>query len=64
MHTPPTFAKTKTKENKMKRIIKTIATIIAVVAFLIAVGVVGNFDHDEYIEVNSKPTTKFVYNRH
>lgn len=48
----------------MKRTIKTIATIIAVVAFLIAVGVVGNFDHDEYIEVNSKPTTKFVYNRH
>ena len=47
----------------MKRIIKKLLAILAVVAFLLAVGIVGNFDHDEYIEVNSTPTPKFIHNR-
>lgn len=47
----------------MKKIIKTLAiVVVAVVAFLL-IGIVGNNDLDEYIEVNSKPVTKFVYNK-
>ena len=33
----------------MKKIAKTIIAIITVVAFFFAIGIVGNFDHDEYI---------------
>ena len=66
---PPSFAKsgattkTNTKENQMKKLIKTLAIVlVAIVAFLM-IGVAGNNDLDEYIEVNSKPVTKFIYNR-
>lgn len=47
----------------MKKLIKTLAiVVVAVVAFLL-IGVAGRNDLDEYIEVNSKPVTKFIYNR-
>lgn len=47
----------------MKKIAKFVAIVlVAIVAFLM-IGVAGNNDLDEYIEVNSKPVTKFIYNR-
>lgn len=47
----------------MKKLIKTLAIVlVAIVAFLMIL-VAGNNDLDEYIEVNSKPVTKFIYNR-
>lgn len=47
----------------MKKLAKFVAIVlVAIVAFLM-IGVAGNNDLDEYIEVNSKPATKFIYNR-
>lgn len=37
----------------MKKIIKTIKIIIAVALALLAIGIAGNTDHDEYIEANA-----------
>lgn len=37
----------------MKNIIKTIKVIIAVALALLAIGIAGNTDHDEYIEANA-----------
>ena len=37
----------------MKKIIKTIKIIIAVALSLLAIGIAGSTDHDEYIEANA-----------
>lgn len=37
----------------MKNTIKTIKIIIAVALALLAIGIAGNTDHDEYIEANA-----------
>ena len=37
----------------MKNIIKTIKIIIAVALALLAIGIAGSTDHDEYIEANA-----------
>lgn len=37
----------------MKKIIKTIKIAIAVALTLLAIGIAGNTDHDEYIEANA-----------
>ena len=39
-------------------IIKKLLVAIAIIATVMAVGIVGQLDHDEYIEVNSTPITK------
>ena len=39
-------------------IIKKIIAAVAIIATIMAVGLAGQLDHDEYIEVNSTPTIK------
>ena len=45
----------------IKKIGEKILVILAIIAVLIAAGLAGNLDHDEYIEVNSKPVTRMPY---
>lgn len=42
------------------KIIKTIIKIILIIAAIFGLGLLGNMDHDEYIEVNSKPVPQFI----
>ena len=43
---------------KLIRIGKKVLTILAIGAAIILVGLAGQTDHDEYIEVNSVPKTR------
>lgn len=47
----------------MKKLIKILAIVVVAVVALLLIGVAGRNDLDEYIEVNSKPVTKFIHNR-
>lgn len=45
----------------IKTIGKKLLIIFAIVAAIIVVGLAGQLDHDEYIEVNSTPQTRMPY---
>ena len=47
----------------MKKLIKTLAIVVVAVVALLLIGVAGNNDLDEYIEINSTPVNKFVTRR-
>lgn len=46
---------------QLKVIGKRILIILAIAGAILAVGFVGQLDHDEYIEVNSTPKTRMPY---
>jgi hypothetical protein len=45
---------------KITLFIKRILILICVVAATLAIGLVGQMDHDEYIEVNSAPKPRML----
>lgn len=46
---------------QLKIIGKRILVILAIAGAILAVGLAGQLDHDEYIEVNSTPKTRMPY---
>lgn len=46
---------------QLKIIGKRILIILAIAGAIFAVGLAGQLDHDEYIEVNSTPKTRMPY---
>jgi hypothetical protein len=46
---------------QLKIIGKRILIILAIAGAILAVGLAGQLDHDEYIEVNSTPQTRMPY---
>lgn len=45
----------------IKKIGKRVLIILAIAGAVLAVGLAGQLDHDEYIEVNSTPKTRMPY---
>lgn len=46
---------------KLIEISKKILIVIGAIIAILALGLVGQMDHDEYIEVNSTPKTRMPY---
>ena len=44
----------------MKKIIKSILIVTAIILAVLLIGFNGDLDFDEYIEVNSTPTSKYI----